>query len=690
MRRLMPKTSFLAVSCLIFAGVLSMAVSCSPPETRSTAPDTIPPELLLLEEGKRLYALDRYAEALPLLVQAAYMDGSSGRARYWLGMTFYALNRDDEALEAFEQSVRADRFWAPGHMGMGLAYMRMPNRRLDAREAMREAIRLDPGNAEYQYALGMTYMGQGEEDWLIGSHLDGRDFFQRAVELDPLHPDAHFQLGRCYEEGKLSDQGRQGPGTGTTIMSRRLTRILCSTRSTRIIPRRCSVSRASVTGSNTMNGAPSSYRALAAEMEGITPDLIETLLLQFDALSMSTEKQYDLLQRSLETYVNSLGHDEQEVYRDLAHVATGEELEAWRVAEGAEREARWAAFWNARDSNPATIENERLVEHYKRVMYARIHFSNTQFPYDRRGEIHVRYGEPDDRQRFLYRGNEDPRDLYPPTGKPVVDQIRERNWQFGYRLKVDPGRVAVLLDQDTKQRAGFGTESLVTADNLNADSEGLKKRDQVDYETAVVQRRGMGGTYRAESWVYVAHGMELFFVDPTGGGRFDFPGRTLQIDAGSSAIAALGEMRREATLHPSKVADSLIEQAPEEYAHDFGGEPLDYAFDVLTFRGDGIRTEVELTYSIPVWQFGDTSDGNGPETFLSHQATFRNAESRPVFNQRFRFGPIDRPTHRLSPDEARISTYTLAADVRAPRASSRRGWKCGTKPPSGSAFSGKR
>ena len=666
MRKLMPKPSFLAVSCLIFAGVLSMAVSCSPPETRSTAPDTIPPELLLLEEGKRLYALDRYAEALPLLVQAAYMDGSSGRARYWLGMTFYALNRDDEALEAFEQSVRADRFWAPGHMGMGLAYMRMPNRRLDAREAMREAIRLDPGNAEYQYALGMTYMEQGEEDWLIGSHLDGRDFFQRAVELDPLHPDAHFQLGRCYEEGKLSDQGRQARDRYddyVKALNSYLMQYQVNPEHPEALQRFAGVCHRF----EYYERGAEQLRALAAEMEGITPDLIETLLLQFDALSMSTEKQYDLLQSSLETYINSLEHEEQEVYWDLAHVATGEELEAWRLAEGGEREARWAAFWNARDSNPATIENERLVEHYKRVMYARIHFSNTQFPYDRRGEIHVRYGEPDDRQRFLYRGNEDPRDLYPPTGKPAVDQIRERNWQFGYRLKVDPGRVAVLLDEDTRQRAGFGAESLVTANNLNADSEGMKKRDQVNYETAVVQRRGMGGTYRAESWVYVAHDMELFFVDPTGGGRFDFPGRTLQIDAGSSAIAALGEMRREATLHPRKVADSLIERAPEEYAHDFGGEPLDYAFDVVTFRGDGIRTEVELTYSIPVWQFGDTSDGNGSETFLSHQATFRNAESRPVFNQRFRFGPIDRPTRRLSPDEARISTYTLAADVRAPQ-----------------------
>ena len=388
---------------------------------------------------------------------------------------------------------------------------------------------------------------------------------------------------------------------------------------------------------------------------------------------MSTKKQYDLLQRSLETYIKSLEPDEQVVYRDLVHVATADELEAWRRAEGEEREDRWTEFWNARDSNPATIENERLVEHYKRVMYARIHFSNTQFPYDRRGEIYVRFGEPDDRQRFLFRAYEDPRNLYPPTGKPEVDGIRERNWQFGCRLRVDPGQVDVLLDQDVAQRVGFGTESLMTANNLypneNMNSNGapLKAPEQVNYETAVIQRRSMGSTYRAESWVYVAHNMELFFVDPTGGGRFDYPERKLQIDAGSLATKALGEMRREATLHPRKVADLLVEQTPEVYEHDFAGEPLDYAFDVVTFRGDGIRTEVELSYSIPVWQFGDTGDGRGPVTYLNNQATLRNAESGPVFNQRFRFGPIERPTRRLSPDQARVSTYTLAVDLRAPQ-----------------------
>ena len=76
---------------------------------------------------------------------------------------------------------------------------------------------------------------------------------------------------------------------------------------------------------------------------------------------------------------------------------------------------------------------------------------------------------------------------------------------------------------------------------------------------------------------------------------------------------------------------------------------------------------MELTYSIPVWQFGDVGDGKGSETFLNNQVTLRDFKSSPVFNQKFRFGPIERPKRRLSSAQSRVSTYTLAIDVRAPQ-----------------------
>ena len=648
--------------------ILAVGALCGQSQAQNVPPGSQEADLSSLEEGRRLYELGMYTEAVDPLQQAVRENRKSARAHYWLGMTFFALNRDEEALRSFKQTVRRDKRWAPGYIALAQVYNRIPHRRLDTRKALRTAMRLDPENAEIQYIMGMTYMDQVDTAWLIGSHQDGRAFFERAVELDPLHQDAYFQLGRCYEELKLSDHGKQIRDRYDDYI-KALTAYLGQYQVNPEHPEALQRFAGICHRFEYYERGAERLREMAEEMEGITPDLIQTMLTQFEALSMSSKKQYDLLQRSLETYIKGLEAEEQEVYGDLTHVASSEVLQDWESASGPAREKVWLDFWNALDPNPATVENERLVEHYKRVMYARIHFSHAQFPYDRRGEIYVRYGEPDDRRRFLYNPGDELEDSYQPTGNPAVDAIRERNWQFGYRLKIDRGQVAIQLEQDAKQRVGFGTASLLSASNLTADNAGLSpvfQQDKFNYETAIMEKRKMGSSYRAESWVYVDHDMELFFADQMGGGRFDYPLRTLTIEENPEGSTILSDMRREDTYHPRRLAENLIERSPEDYAHDYGGEVLDYAYDINTFRSEGGETEVELSYSIPVWQFGDATDGHGPETFLRSQATLRDSVHKPVFNQKFRFGPIERPKRKISAEQARVSAYTLAVDVLAP------------------------
>lgn len=299
--------------------------------------------------------------------------------------------------------------------------------------------------------------------------------------------------------------------------------------------------------------------------------------------------------------------DEQKVYRDLSHVAPPDELANWEAATEPERDALWLAFWNERDANPATIANERLVEHYRRVMYARIHFSEKVYPFDRRGEIHVRYGEPDDRCRFLVRANENQYLSFLTSGNPVVDAIREQNLQFGYQLQVNRGEVSRILDDDKRSRRGFGINSTLDFD-VNPSN---KSREQQLEELAIKQRRLMGSSYMAESWVYVPHKLELFFVDQMGGGRFDYPLETLSVDESSDRTIQPNAIGAQDTNHPRYQAAALIARSPEVYAHDFSGDPMEYAFDAVSFRGEGGTTEVDLAYSVPVWQFDAVSDGKG-------------------------------------------------------------------------------
>lgn len=64
------------------------------------------------------------------------------------------------------------------------------------------------------------------------------------------------------------------------------------------------------------------------------------------------------------------------------------------------------SFWLRQDPTPTSVYNERLIEHWERIAYARQHFTKantTPYGTDDRGLIFVRYGPPS-RSRFLNLG----------------------------------------------------------------------------------------------------------------------------------------------------------------------------------------------------------------------------------------------------------------------------------------------
>ena len=69
----------------------------------------------------------------------------------------------EESLEAFRDVLKADREHAPSHYEIARLYMALdtPMDRQSARNALNEAIRLDPGNGDYQLMLGELLGRQG-------------------------------------------------------------------------------------------------------------------------------------------------------------------------------------------------------------------------------------------------------------------------------------------------------------------------------------------------------------------------------------------------------------------------------------------------------------------------------------------------------------------------------------------------
>jgi GWxTD domain-containing protein len=139
-------------------------------------------------------------------------------------------------------------------------------------------------------------------------------------------------------------------------------------------------------------------------------------------------------------YFSGASHDDDETvaaYRkDIAYIATPEELAAFDAASGSAR-AEWLRhFWETRDRLDLRRDGERLREHYRRVYYARqnfylasvnrhyqieeiYHSGSTDF--DDRGVIYIRHGEPSERASYTAPGIE-PNETW-RYGRPDGDLI---------------------------------------------------------------------------------------------------------------------------------------------------------------------------------------------------------------------------------------------------------------------------
>ena len=95
---------------------------------------------------------------------------------------------------------------------------------------------------------------------------------------------------------------------------------------------------------------------------------------------------------------------EQWLEQDVIYIISDREKDAFeKLQSEAEREAFIAAFWQRRDPEPLTPENEFRIEHYERIEYANtILARESSVPgwLTDRGRIYIQLGEPDERETF--------------------------------------------------------------------------------------------------------------------------------------------------------------------------------------------------------------------------------------------------------------------------------------------------
>lgn len=501
-------------------------------------------------------------------------------AHLWTRLGHALLRKEDfnAAQKAFEKARDLDEMLLDAYVGLGLVAAERPakgiaafqNFRIAYRHA-RRAVFLDSTYAPAYRLLGEIFERFRED------HERAIGYFVRYLDLEPGDPDGLYFFGLACVQAMQFDK-----------IDRYITPYL------------------------EMN--PTEIR-----------------LLPLSAQAAFFLERYDQALEYFERYLQHLGERERLLYTDISRIASEKELEVFSaLSEDSERQAFLEHFWAIRDSDLLTKINERAIEHYRRVWYARTFFSDQIYPWDKRGDVYIRYGEPDYRSRSVKRQFvQNPKvdavrtrlaiGLYGPdaalltfTGPifpvrahrhPMTRREIDLNWASPVENPLQEG--VVVPDPEDQERGLDEAAPRAPLDRREIDEWDGARFDEFGNRNVRLNFDGYApvtihndvAVVPWEVWTYteVQKGIEFVFTDENNKGQFDFApippvvGRETQMDVASRLIQHA----------PNIIYQNTVSAIPDFYRPSFLKPPLDFYFDLASFRGQDGRTSLEVYYGIP-------------------------------------------------------------------------------------------
>lgn len=445
---------------------------------------------------------------LQLLPVSARAQEKEAAVRSLLRQADTRLEEEDyrAALRLYQRVLRREARSVPALIGLGRTMMELPAGGIRALEYLSRAVRLAPREPGPHYYKALAHIRLSGSDLGRDNAKLGLDELERTIELDPSHPDAYYRKGALLREEYRDYNGAadafllQLEANPQHMEARQqLLEVYVLAGNWREAVR---------VGEEIVARAPASqeaypYLAAAQWYLGMTGEAIETF----------------------NRYFKVAEERERSLYFDLVHILTpGEQAEFAALDEAGKRHYR-DRYWKVRDPDPRTPRNERLLEHYIRVAYSRIEFGRKTWPWDDRGSVYVRYGEPDVRVGW---------------GRPYAEELLE-----------DPVLSSRRRDFEKSLGLPYATDRLSEASRARA------SRDP-------------------ERWLYLDRGIDLSFHDPVMGGRFLVQGNRnrLLIDRMEEKLPTL-------SVEEDRIARITPLQSVVTFRGQDGRTAVEYAFALL-------------------------------------------------------------------------------------------------------------
>lgn len=298
------------------------------------------------------------SDSLFILRRLIEADASNPLLHLKLAEQYLQRDRLDEAEQEFKKVLDNDSLSLQALTGLGRVHFQREPSRIIPYEKLKEIIKkdhksqaikkfnqalaIDPDYRPARYFLARTYLGKGDNNSLEKAKHE----FIGLVNENPTYRDVIYQLGYTYKELGNYDQALETFKRIKFLMP--------------------DYGKASIRLSEVYYELGDHRSATDSFFEGI--DRLED-------------------QQTLDRLI-----EEQKV------IFSPFELNQIEVASYNLKKILLKKFWKQRDPDPSTPENERLMEHFRRVEFARENFRFTAPPYyDDRGKIYIKYGTPDER-----------------------------------------------------------------------------------------------------------------------------------------------------------------------------------------------------------------------------------------------------------------------------------------------------
>ena len=498
---------------------------------------------------------------------------------------FVLLDREDHeaARMVFREALDINRNHPEALLGMGRAMLGQPDGALLALNYLRRAVEQAPENLEAHYykAYAHTCLARNE----VRSRSDGKaalDEIEIVLSVNPSHRNAWYLRGLVYRD-VFQDYGEAIEAFRTQI---------------EVYPEH----------------AEARAECLKAAVDaGEWEDAIETgeSVLSLDSVSWEVIPylaaaywKSDRLDESMEVFNRFFGlapEEERNLYFDLVYVLTPEEAQEFSSLGDEGRQTYWNHYWRDRNPDPKTMVNERLLEHFMRVAFARKEFSKGKWPWDIRGDLYVRYGEPDVRAG---------------RGRPyATDELIITDWEF------------FIKKRDLHEQMGL-TRLMYTPGELFPDP----------YEDLLEEVNADGGG-TPEQWFYTDRGIDFTFENPVMNGVF------LIADGSWGLMEAMGRRM------------PVISEEEEKI------EIFDPLLSAVTFRGEDGKTEMEYAIGLLPDHIGSFRSMTGEHNFIEAQIDLFTPDWLPAGETTEQIRTIAaRPQFEIRGNPVLVHNVTLSAD----------------------------